>query len=117
MVGPESGMPEKVAPMSTRYSKGGCERRRSYLLCDASLRGTKDGTQVRREESRGGRSQRGRGESPVRGGGGEAWLDRGADDRPTRQGAQGRGVSAHRQEHAREAGGCRYFFRVHFSGV
>src|SRR6202046_4720961 len=116
MVGPESGMPEKVAPEYLKYSKGGCERR-SYLLCDASLRGTKDGTQVRREESRGGRSQRGRGESPVRGGSGEPWLDRDADDRPSRQGAQGRGVFANRQEHARAQGGCRHFFRVHFSGV
>jgi len=26
-------LPEKVAPMSTQYSKGGCERRRPYLLC------------------------------------------------------------------------------------
>src|ERR1700677_4439103 len=117
MVGPESGMPEKVAPMSTRYSKGGCERRRSYLLCDASLRGTKDGTQVRREESRGGRSQRGRGESPVRGGRREPWLDRDANDRPACEGAQGRGLFADRQEYARAQGGCRHFFRVHFSGA
>src|ERR1700691_4650175 len=99
MVGPESGMPEKAAPEYLKYSRGGGGRRGSYLLCDASLRGIKDGTQVRREESRGGRSQRGRGESPVRGGRGEPWLDRDADDRPTRQGAQGRGVSADRQQH------------------
>src|SRR6266404_9809063 len=48
-------------------------------LCDASS-GDLNGAQVRREESRGGRSQRGRGESPVRGGRREPWLDRGADD-------------------------------------
>src|SRR6202046_2703772 len=117
MVGPESGMPEKVAPEYLKYSKGGCERRRSYLLCDASLRGIKDGTQVRREESRGGRSQRGRGESPVRGGRRKPWLDCDADDRSSRESAQGRRVSANRQEYARAQGGCRHFFRVHFSGV
>src|ERR1700692_2144918 len=88
-----------------------------YLVCDASFRGTKDGTQVRREESRGGRSQRGRGESPVRGGRREPWLDRDADDRPSRQGAQGRSLFADRQEYARAQGRCRHRFRVHFSGA
>src|SRR5580698_8147711 len=104
MVGPESGLPEKVAPMSTQYSKGGYGRRRPYLMCGASLRGTRYGTQVRREESRGGRSQRGRGESPVRGGRREPWLDRDADDRFARQGAQGRRLPANRQEYARAQG-------------
>src|SRR5450631_4309430 len=95
----------KVAPRVRRRTRKGGRRGGALTLCDASS-GDLNGAQVRREESRGGRSQRGRGESPVRGGRGEPWLDRDADNRPARQGAQGRGLSACGQEHARAQGCC-----------
>src|SRR5271163_4524492 len=96
--------------------QGWVERRRPTLSVTL-LSGDLYGTQVRREESRGGRSQRGRGESPVRGGRREPWLDRDADDRLARQGAQGRSLFADRQEYARAQGRCRHRFRVYFSGA
>jgi len=41
MVGPEiRNFLVKVAPRSTKVLKGGYERRRSCLVCDASFRGT-----------------------------------------------------------------------------